>query len=118
MPTYEYKCECGKVFEYEQRISEPALTVCPFCTDGKDCPNCGKKQTPCKVERLIVAGNFILKGNGWYKDGYGTSKPENNGSGSLKANSDKSDIPKADTVKTETTKNEPKKECGTTCGCD
>lgn len=62
MPTYEYTCEaCGNDWEAEQRISEPKLT---------DCPKCGKPQ----AKRLISGGNFMLKGGGWYADGYG-NKP-------------------------------------------
>jgi putative FmdB family regulatory protein len=62
MPTYEYTCEaCGNNWEAEQRISEPKLT---------DCPKCGE----AKAKRLISGGNFMLKGSGWYADGYG-NKP-------------------------------------------
>jgi len=62
MPTYEYACEaCGNAWETEQRISEPAL---------KDCPKCGEP----KAKRLISGGNFMLKGGGWYADGYGNKK--------------------------------------------
>ena len=63
MPTYEYTCEaCGNDWEAEQRISEPKLT---------DCPKCGAP----KAKRLISGGNFMLKGGGWYADGYGNKKP-------------------------------------------
>lgn len=62
MPTYEYGCEaCGKKWELEQRITEDAI---------KKCPKCGK----LKARRLISGGNFMLKGGGWYADGYGSSK--------------------------------------------
>lgn len=61
MPTYEYGCEaCGKTWELEQRISEDPV---------KKCPKCGKM----KAKRLISGGNFMLKGGGWYADGYGSS---------------------------------------------
>jgi len=61
MPTYSYQCEaCDREFEKEQRISEAAI---------RKCPNCGK----LKLRRLITSGNFILKGGGWYSDGYGSS---------------------------------------------
>ncbi len=61
MPTYEYGCEaCGKKWELEQRISENPI---------KKCPKCGK----LKAKRLISGGNFVLKGGGWYADGYGSS---------------------------------------------
>ena len=62
MPTYEYACEaCGNNWEAEQRITEPAL---------KDCPKCGAP----KARRLISGSRFVLKGGGWYADGYGSSK--------------------------------------------
>jgi putative FmdB family regulatory protein len=62
MPTYSYQCEaCGSEFEKEQRISEDPI---------KKCPKCGKP----KARRMINSGNFILKGGGWYSDGYGSSK--------------------------------------------
>ena len=60
MPTYSYACDaCGKSFEKEQRITEDPI---------KKCPKCGKN----KARRMISSGNFILKGGGWYADGYGS----------------------------------------------
>jgi len=55
---YEYKCNnCSREFEEEQKMSDPALQKCEKC--GGD------------VTRLISgAPAFILKGSGWYKDGY------------------------------------------------
>lgn len=62
MPTYEYECKgCGHQFEIEQRITADRLTDCPQCKQSK-------------LERLISATAFTLKGGGWYKDGYGTAK--------------------------------------------
>ena len=62
MPTYEYRCEgCGHEFEAEQRITADRLTDCPACKQPK-------------LERLISASSFTLKGGGWYKDGYGNPK--------------------------------------------
>jgi putative FmdB family regulatory protein len=62
MPTYSYVCDaCKREFEKEQRISEDPI---------KKCPSCGK----LKARRMITSGNFILKGGGWYSDGYGSSK--------------------------------------------
>ena len=61
MPTYQYQCDaCGKGFELEQRITEDPV---------KKCIKCGKP----KARRMISSGNFILKGGGWYSDGYGSS---------------------------------------------
>jgi putative FmdB family regulatory protein len=63
MPIYEYKCNaCGKEFEYQQRMSDP---------DKTDCEACGKSA----LERLISRTAFTLKGGGWYKDLYASSKP-------------------------------------------
>jgi len=62
MPTYEYRCGgCGHEFEIEQRITADRLTDCPACEQPK-------------LERLISASTFTLKGGGWYKDGYGSPK--------------------------------------------
>ena len=69
MPTYTYACEaCEREMEVEQRISEAPL---------KKCPKCGKP----KLRRLIAGGNFILKGGGWYSDGYGSTKKTGGGDG-------------------------------------
>jgi putative FmdB family regulatory protein len=68
MPTYDYACDaCGKSFELEQRITEAPI---------KKCPKCGK----LKARRMISGGNFMLKGSGWYADGY--SGKSNGGSSS------------------------------------
>ena len=83
MPTYEYGCEaCGKQWEAEQRITEAAI---------KKCPKCGK----LKAKRLISGGNFMLKGGGWYADGYGSKK-------SPSASSESSSTKSESSTKTET----------------
>ena len=62
MPTYEYACSsCGNAWEEVQKITEPALEVCPAC----------KKAT---AKRQISGGSFILKGGGWYADLYSSRK--------------------------------------------
>jgi putative FmdB family regulatory protein len=56
--TYTYGCRvCGNEFEVEQSINDEAIAECPECHVGTG-------------NRLIVAGNFILKGDGWAKDRY------------------------------------------------
>jgi putative FmdB family regulatory protein len=68
MPVYEYKCNaCGREFEVQQRMSDDELT---------DCEVCGKKA----LERLISRTAFSLKGGGWYKDLYSSTKPESKSS--------------------------------------
>ena len=62
MPVYEYQCKaCHKEFEYQQRMSDPDKTVCEACGG--------------ELERLISRTAFQLKGSGWYKDLYSSSKP-------------------------------------------
>ncbi|MEZ4279217.1 MAG: zinc ribbon domain-containing protein [Myxococcota bacterium] len=69
MPTYDYQCgKCGVEFEREQRITEPPV---------KTCPKCKSRQ----VKRLLSAPGFILKGGGWYADGYGSGSKKSGGSG-------------------------------------
>lgn len=55
---YEYKCNrCDREFEENQKMSEPPIETCEKCGGV--------------VTRLISgAPVFILKGTGWYKDGY------------------------------------------------
>src|SRR5262245_25202440 len=58
MPIYEYGCaECGHRLEEQQKMSDPPLVTCPSC--GKD-----------RLEKLISATAFQLRGSGWGKDNY------------------------------------------------
>lgn len=61
--TYEYECEdCGHGEEVEQKITDQRLT---------ECPKCGSNT----YKRLVSGGTgFALKGGGWYKDGYSSTK--------------------------------------------
>ena len=86
MPTYEYGCSNGHTFEVEQRITEEPLKRCKVCK--------------AKVQRLLSAPRFILKGGGWYSDGYSGSgsgskgesgKTESSGSTSESKSETKSD---------------------------
>jgi putative FmdB family regulatory protein len=55
MPIFEYQCQaCGHQFDVLQKVGEGAL---------RKCPACGK----LKLQRLVSAPNFHLKGSGWYK---------------------------------------------------
>lgn len=63
MPTYEYRCNaCGREFEYQQRMSDDDLVTCEACNEPK-------------LEKLISRTAFQLKGGGWYKDLYSSTKP-------------------------------------------
>ncbi len=66
MPIYEYRCTaCEKEFEYQQRMADAPMTVCEACGGG--------------LERVISRSAFHLKGGGWYKDLYASTKPEGGG---------------------------------------
>jgi putative FmdB family regulatory protein len=105
MPTYSYLCDaCGGSFEIEQRISEDPI---------KQCSLCGKSQ----ARRQIVSGNFILKGGGWYSDGYGSASKSKSAAATSSSDGSSSSSTKPET-KTETkpetgTKTETKPETGT-----
>lgn len=64
MPIYGYNCKaCAKDYEvfYTSQSSvkkEEKAEVCPHCGSKK------KKRT------ISTATSFVLKGKGWYKDGY------------------------------------------------
>lgn len=69
MPTYDYQCQkCGFEFEREQRITEDPIKTCPKCKSRR-------------AKRLLSASGFILKGGGWYADGYGSNRPSSGASG-------------------------------------
>lgn len=69
MPTYEYRCKsCAHETEAFQSIKDAPLEQCPACHKSE-------------LERLISATAFQLKGGGWYKDLYSSSKPTTSSSG-------------------------------------
>jgi putative FmdB family regulatory protein len=78
--TYEYACAaCGNEWEAEQSIRDQPL---------KKCPKCGK----LKAKRQISRGaGFILKGGGWYADGYGSAKGGGQSGGDKTASETKGD---------------------------
>jgi putative FmdB family regulatory protein len=54
MPIYAYRCaNCGHARDVLQKISDPALTVCPAC--GAE-----------SFAKQVTAAGFQLKGSGWY----------------------------------------------------
>ena len=66
MPIYEYKCDlCNGLWEEIQKFSDEPLTVCKSC------------EKEGGVHKLLPGKmNFILHGEGWYKDGYSSKKDE------------------------------------------
>lgn len=72
MPIYEYQCQlCHHKTEVLQKISDPALSVCPEC----------HKSSFNKV--ISSPAGFELKGTGWYVTDFknaATKPSENSGS--------------------------------------
>lgn len=74
MPTYEYRCANGHLFELFQRMSEDPVDTCPQCG--------------APVERLLSAGaGLLFKGSGFYitdyrSDAYKKAEAKDTGSGS------------------------------------
>ena len=64
MPLYSYYCViCDDLYENMRSIKQRDIKlVCPLCNEL-----CG---------RILDLSSFQLKGGGWYKDGYGSKKPE------------------------------------------
>ncbi|MEF8794397.1 FmdB family zinc ribbon protein [Thiohalorhabdus sp.] len=63
MPTYEYACaSCGHQLEVKQRMTDDPLHECPECHEAS------------LRKQLNSSGSFVLKGGGWYKDGYSSAK--------------------------------------------
>jgi putative FmdB family regulatory protein len=71
MPTYEYQCPDGHVFEKLQKMSDRPQAKCPVC---------GKPAT----RKISGGAGLVFKGSGFYitdygKDGKGPRKPEQEG---------------------------------------
>lgn len=67
MPVYEYECsDCKKL--------KSTLTV-SFDVPAPLCESCNKP-----MKKVFSGSNtsFILKGKGWFKDGYQTTERQNN----------------------------------------
>jgi putative FmdB family regulatory protein len=76
MPTYEYKCENGHVFDAIQRMSDEPL---------RECEECG-----APASRVLTPPAIHFKGSGFHNTDYGTRKGGGNGSseGSTEKSSD------------------------------
>jgi putative FmdB family regulatory protein len=105
MPVYEYRCtKCEKEFEYQQRMSDPPMTVCEACGG--------------ELERLISRTAFQLKGSGWYKDLYSSSKPAEStpAEGAAKTEGAKTEAAKPEGAKPESKSDKPSGGSGSDTG--
>jgi putative FmdB family regulatory protein len=65
MPIYEYQCEaCDHKMEKLQKLSDEPLKVCPICNE-------------LRLNKLVSAAGFRLKGEGWYETDFKTGKKKN-----------------------------------------
>ena len=82
MPIYEYQCQlCMHRLEKLQRINDEPLT---------DCPSCGE----ARLQRLVSAAGFRLKGAGWYETDFKKGDKKNlHDSGAAKSSSPEKSTP-------------------------
>ena len=99
MPIYEYACDkCGHEFEREQRMADPPIKTCPKCKGRR-------------VTKLISRSSFVLKGGGWYADGYADAKkPDTPPKTAEPSNDDQS--PTTDSSKTSKKKSKGNEDAG------
>lgn len=63
MPIYEYKCfKCDDFVEVWKNITDDSEELCPKCQK--------------KMQKNISQSTFILKGGGWYSEGYNKKEKE------------------------------------------
>lgn len=73
MPIYEYRCKaCGDAFEVIQKFGDAPLRECRRCSG--------------ELEKLLSRTAFVLRGGGWYSDGYSRSKGSSDGDKKDKTN--------------------------------
>ncbi len=93
--TYEYLCTaCNHEWEADQKMSEAPLKKCPRCKKNR-------------ARRQVSGGQgFILKGGGWYADGYASSSGSDESSADSKSKDSKSTSKKSDDTTTKKTETE------------
>ncbi len=103
MPIYAYKCgSCGTAKDVLQKISDPALTVCPACGQPT-------------FHKQVTAAGFQLKGSGWYVTDFrgGGSAGAAAGAAATAA----SDTASASTSESTSSTAAPSHGCGAQCSC-
>ncbi|MCK6370876.1 MAG: zinc ribbon domain-containing protein [Gammaproteobacteria bacterium] len=82
MPIYEYECRgCGHTLDVLQKVTDSPL---------RKCPECGA----LKLQRLVSAPQFRLKGGGWYETDFkqnGRRRVIDDGAGTDSAGGEKAD---------------------------
>jgi putative FmdB family regulatory protein len=93
MPTYEYDCENGHVFEEFQSIVAAPLELCPIC---------GGRAT----RRISGGTGLIFKGSGFYLTDY-ARKNSSPAAESPKPTEKKTETPVKSDAKTQTAESKP-----------
>jgi putative FmdB family regulatory protein len=105
MPIYAYRCSsCGHAKDVLQKISDPALTVCPAC--GAEA-----------FAKQVTAAGFQLKGSGWYVTDFrggsgGAAAKASDGAGASSGGESKPAAAASDAGPPASGG-----ACGTSCGC-
>jgi putative FmdB family regulatory protein len=75
MPIYEYGCDvCNKRIEVMQKFSDSPLERCEFCGGH--------------LRKLVSNTSFVLKGSGWYADGYSSAGSASSGAAAPSSSTD------------------------------
>ncbi|MFZ6179318.1 FmdB family zinc ribbon protein [Nannocystis pusilla] len=94
MPIYAYRClQCEAEPEFIQKMSDDPITVCEACGG--------------QLVRKVTAASFHLKGGGWYKDGYASTKPGEGGDKSKGGESSSTPASDSSASKPESTASKP-----------
>lgn len=98
MPTYEYKCKkCGKIFDWQQRITEDAINICPneVCVQEVK----GEGEVFRKISKNV---GLIFTGTGFYITDYvrknSSAASQSNGNGKAQKNGNGSENKKSTKV--------------------
>jgi putative FmdB family regulatory protein len=78
MPTYEFRCPDGHIFERFYRKISDSVTETP-------CPECGKPAT----RQLSAGAGLLFKGSGFYLTDYGKNAHRGSGTGTRDAGGEK-----------------------------
>jgi putative FmdB family regulatory protein len=92
MPIYAYRCaSCGHAKDVLQKLSEPALSVCPACGAAT-------------FTKQVTAAGFQLKGSGWYATDFKGGNSTKKADADAKTDGASSDAAKPDSGKTDSSK--------------
>ena len=90
MPTYEYKCPNGHVFEIFKRIADPPPEACPVCGASP-------------VQTVLYPVPVHFRGSGFYSTDYGRGsrkkEPSTDGAGGDSDSGSKKDADKKSETK-------------------